>query len=289
MRFAIFVILLGALLTSAVARADDGLEGAHFWWPGWLVVTSETLAGKDAEIMDEYSHPLIAAFDGDAKTTWKYQPNYNWQPKRLENETRALELAPHRPIFVDAIRILNGDGAPLRQVRVTLFRGKSQVSRTVNFSPAKGWKWSRLPRTQTERVRIEFPKSRRLNIAEIELQNRGRPVKTSLPRAVMMSAYIPACVPILLIDRRGKVLDGIAADIGLTDEWSQSGRYVCGMRGDGLLWIADAWHGRIVKKVKSPRDSSDSGYKWLDNRRIGLMFYDEKKDKRVLGSSIDVP
>ena len=290
MRIAIFATLLGALLTSGVARADDGLRGSSFWWPDWTVSTSENLTGKNDDVDYDsvgYAHPLISAFDGDAKTVWKYQPNY--RDGKLQSEARALELAPQHALFVDAIRILKGDGAPLRQIRVTIFHGENRVVRTFNFSSKKGWKLCSLPRTKFERLRIEFPKSRRLNVAEIELQNRGRRVKMAMPRTVMFADGMEGCKPFLLLNRRGKVLDGLAADIGATDEWSQNGRYVCGLRGDDVLWIADTWRGRIVKKVKLSHDAFDSGYKWLDDKHIRLSFYDRKKDKNVPGPIIGAP
>ena len=102
---------------------------------------------------------------------------------------------------------------------------------------------------------------------------------------------LEGCGSSLLITRHGKILDGIATDVGHEDVWSPNGRYVSGVAGDTGLWIADVWRGRIMRRLNITNYYDYSDYAWLNNDRLRVKFYprDKSRNPKSITKILRVP
>lgn len=261
------------------------------WWPGWSVSSSEDLSG-DAKY---HSYPLPLMFDGDAKTAWVYSSQSNdWD--KSEFATRyGVKLSSRKTITIDTVRLMNGQTASRERflrnnrvlgLRLTLQNGNRKWVYNYRLSDRMGWHDLRFPRRKISSVKLEFTRIKRgrdndLCISELELRNAGRKIEIKIPKLVMLWDGTEGCGASLLINHEGKMLTGIATDIGYGDEWNPNGRYVAGLSGGEGLWIADVWQRQLFKHKEISGDFYGVDYKWLDNRRLQVKYRINEKSKLV--------
>ncbi|HEX8237341.1 MAG TPA: hypothetical protein VF600_15380 [Abditibacteriaceae bacterium] len=284
-----FVLTLAMLCMCSPVWAGS----SAVWWPGWNVSSSEELYD---EVGHKYSsYPLPLMFDNDPKTAWVYSAKSKDWDKEQFRSRYGIDLKPERPITIDSLRIMNGQNASrarflrnnrVLRIRVTMNEGRNKVVRTFNLPDRMGWHTCALPRRAVKRLKLEFIGIRQardndLCVSELALFNGSRKINLGMPRAVMFNDGLEGCGANYLITRAGKVLDGIATDVGYTDEWSPNGRYVAGTSGGGgddakaHVWVADVWKAEIVRRFHIV----DGDPHWLNNRQMQLITYD-KHDKR---------
>jgi len=282
--------LIPFLLMLAFSR-EAFAGSSSVWWPGWRISSSEDLS----EETKYSSYPLPLMFDGDPATAWVYSATQNARDTTEWPSRYAIALEPKRPVEVDGLRLMNGQNQSLArfqrnnrvtQIRVTLFTARKPMTRTFALPDRMGYHTVSWPRVRINKLRIQFEGIKRgrdndICISELELFNSGRKVGWHLPRAVMFYDGTEGCTAIYLIARNGRVLDGIAADIGYADEWSQNNRYVCGYAGGGdnedYLWVADTWRGRIIRRIANVNFGADYGWK---GNTLHLWSTDKRKPFR---------
>ena len=274
------------------------VETAHaapsrVWWPAWTISSSEELFGGIEYSKNEYtpSFPLSYLLDGDAKTAWVYSA----KSREFQSSFRsryALQLKPTKPVTVDGLRIMNGQNASrarffgnkrVVKIRVTMQSEKQKIVRSFLLSDKMGFHNIALPRRKINSLMIEFVgfksgnRDNDLCVSELQLLNLGQKIDFKMPRAVMFYDGLEGCGVSYLL-RGNTMLDGIGLDDGSSDEWSANGRYVAGLSGGGgdqskaYLWIADAWRGKIVRRIH--KDSSI--YNWRGNRLQLSKYVNEK-------------
>lgn len=273
---------------------------SSIWWPGWTVHSSEELSQgmKYSRNSESPTYPLMLLLDGDPRTAWGFSSTSKEWDQSVWKCPYGVAFEPDHPVVVDALRIMNGQNQRrarfLRnnrvvQIRVTMDTGHAKTARTFNLSDRMGWHQVSLPRRAVKELKVEFARIHKgpandLCISELALLNHGRKIDMHMPRAVMFYDGLEGCGAPLLITRSGKVLDGIASDIGFSDEWSANGRYVCGYASGGEdeskahLWIADVWRGKIVRRIFG-LDEKYLDYKWKKGNK--LQVTSEVKGKRV--------
>lgn len=252
------------------------------WWPGWSVSSSEDLSEKP-----KYSsYPLSLMFDGDPATAWVYSSTLDDRDKAQWPTRYGVELEPRRPIVVDGLRMMNGQNQnPARfrrnnrvvQIRVTLTTGRKKSLKTFGLSDRMGWHSVSWPRVAVNGVKIELTglhqgRDNDVCISELQLLSHGRNIKMGMPRAVMFYDGLEGCGAALLISRAGKVLDGIATEVGYKDKWNSNGRFVSGFAFGSAphLWIADAWQGRIIRSIPQPGSNPEPDYAWINSNTLRL-------------------
>ena len=284
------------LLLAPVAIASP----SSVWWPAWTVSSSEELSGGIEYSKNSYtpSFPLSYLFDNNPKTAWVYSAKSKafYAPFKTRY---GIELRPAKPIFVDGLRLMNGQNASRKRffgnervvkIRVTTEVGKAKIVRTFSLSDKMGFHNISFARQKISSLMVEFIGLKSGNgdndlcLSELQLTNHGQKINLQMPRAVMFYDGAEGCgSSILLLSHNAKVLEGIGNDMGFFDQWSQNERYVCGTSGNGgypYLWIADAWRGKILRTIDSPNFIE---CKWQKNSRLQLTTYaNGKVVKRVI-------
>ena len=279
MRHFYFVL---ALLLSCFKTADA--MPSRIWWPVWTISSSEELSGGIEYSKNEYtpSFPLSYLFDNDAKTAWVYSAKSRefFSPFRSRY---GVHLKPTKPVTIDGLRIMNGQNASrarflsnkrVTKIRVMMEVGKQKIVRHFNLSETMGFHNLTLPRRKINSLMVEFVGLKNgkgdndLCISELQLTNRGQKFDMQMPRAVMFYDGMEGDSGAMYLLRGNVMLDAIGLDDGSSDEWSADGRYVAGAslgggdKSQAYLWIADTWHGKIVRKIyNAPND-----YSWKCNQ-----------------------
>lgn len=297
--------LLPAILTLVLGLSAPVWAGeSSIWWPGWTVSSTEDLNGVHKE--DEpIIHPLSALFDANPRTTWVMNPKATRQPmylttwdtveKLFGKTNRGLlistqprwEKAAGKSRWMSGLQIMNGDnsngrafavGNRIRTLRVTLLNGKKRQTYLLPLKDKMGWQRVTWPRQRADKVAIEFAQMIKVGkpvcASGLGLLDGEREIKWDMPQAVMFADGFEGCGATLLLNSRGHVLDGIANDMGYTDEWSKDGRFVLGLNGgeETYLWIADARLGKIVRKIRPRTSREDLSYKWVDAKQLEVEF-----------------
>ena len=282
----IIVVIALLLCSCRVAFSSP----SSIWWPAWTISSSEELSGGIEYSKNEYtpSFPLSFLFDNNPQTAWVYSAKSKEFFEPFRNRY-GIQLKPAKPIVIDGLRLMNGQNANrtrfLRNKRVTKIRvitevGKQKTVRTFALPDTMGFHNISLPRQQITSLMIEFVGLKNGNgdndlcVSELQLFNRGQKVNMQMPRAVMFYDGLEGCgVSFLLSSRNGEKLDGIDIGMGSSDKWSADGRYVAGHLGVGdnkaYLWIADAWRGKVVRRIYRPEMS----YSWKSGNRLQLSKY----------------
>lgn len=269
---------------------------SRVWWPQWNIQSSEELSSGT-----KYSsYPIPLMLDGDAKTAWVYSAKSTEFDKSIFGSRYGFVLTPSTPVTLDALRIMNGQNRSRARflanhralkIRVTQeLTDKKKVVTEAKLADAIGWHNIKLPRHKIKSLKIEFLDFKRGNsknsdicISELELIDKGKKIDWRMPRAVMFYDGLEGCTSSLLISRNGKMIDGIASDVGYADEWNSSGRYVVGLNGGGnYVWIADVWTGKIIRKIKFPGsdeipDNPQINYRW---RSAQILEIEERRKNK---------
>lgn len=259
------------------------------WWPQWNIKSSEELWDEVGRKYSSYPIPLM--LDGDPKTAWvdsARQHDTSIFPSRF-----GFIFKPSTLVTLDALRIMNGNNRSrarffgnhrVTKIRVTQFISEKQkIVTEAKLSDAMGWHVIKLPCHKIKSLKIEFPEIARSKsknadvcISELELRNAGKKIDWRLPRAVMFYSGLEGCDGISFIKRNGRELDGIALPIGYTDAWNKDGHYVAGFSDS--LWVADAWHGRIARRIKV--EGEWVSYNWKNINTIMIEYKQNGKKRR---------
>ena len=282
-------LLLSALCLAQTAHAAP----SRVWWPSWTISSSEELSGGIEYSKNGYtpSFPLSYLFDNDAKTAWVYSAKSREFFSPFKSRY-GIQLKPKTPVVIDGLRLMNGQNANrarfLRNKRVTKIRvsmevGKQTIVRTFSLSDTMGFRNISLPRRKVNSLTIDFVGLKNgkgdndLCVSELQLTSRGQKLDLKMPRAVMFYDGLEGCGASYLL-RGNAMLDGIGLDDGSSDEWSANGRYVAGLSGGGgdesrvYLWIADVWHGKVVRRIHG----NSLVYSWRGNRLQLSKYVNEK-------------
>jgi hypothetical protein len=265
--------ILFCLLLLSMAQHSAHAAPSRVWWPQWTISSSEELWDEVGRKYSSYPIPLM--LDGDAKTAWVHSTKSKQYDKSVFASRYGFVFNPSTPATVDALRMMNGQNLSrarfLANHRVTKIRvtqelpDAKRVVTTAKLLDAMGWHTVKLPRHKIKSLKVEIlelkkssAKNADVCISELELRDKSKKIDWRLPLAVMFWDGIEGCGTSLLISRHGKVLDGIATDIGYDDEWNSTGRYVTGYNGGkDYVWIADVWRGEVVRKISyAPKDGS---------------------------------
>lgn len=285
------ILLLWATLMFWCRLAVAG--SSLIWWPGWSVSSSEDLSEKP-----KYSsYPLSLMFDGDPATAWVYSSTLNDRDKTEWPARYGFELEPKRPIVVDGLRIMNGQNQNrtrfLRnnrvvQIRVTRMTGRKKSVKTFALPDRMGWHAVSWPRATVDSIKVELTglhqgRDTDVCISELQLLNHGRSINLGMPRAVMFYDGLEGCAASYLISRSGKVLDGIATDVGYEDKWNSSGQFVTGFSYGTAphIWVADTWQGRIIRSIPQPGSNPEPDYAWLNRNTLRVEMSGHAPDRII--------
>jgi len=264
------------------------------WWPQWNIQSSEELWDEVGRKYSSYPIPLM--LDGNPKIAWVYSAKSKEFDNTVFNSRFGFVFTPSTPFTSNSLRIMNGQNLNrarffknhrITKIRVTQeLMDKKKVVTETKLSDAMGWHTVKFPRHKIKSLKIEFPeikqsksKNADVCISELELRDGGKKIDWRLPRAVMFLDGLEGCTGISFITHNGRELDGIALAIGYTDAWSNDGHYVAGFGNS--LWVADAWRGKIVRRIET-QDESVS-YDWKKNNTILVEYkQDGKKRRRFL-------
>ncbi len=266
---------------------------SSIWWPEWTISSTEDLHevfGEEKPV----SHPLSALFDANPHTTWLMNPKATLQPMYLGDNAEKFFGKTNRGLmisgkarFVNGLQIMNGDNSSLRAfaagnraraLRVTLLDGKKRHSYLLSLKDRMGWQRVSWPRQKADKIAIEFAKvvevGKPICASGLGLLDGEREIKWNMPQAVMFADGFEGCGATLLLNRRGQVLDGIANDMGYSDEWSKDGRFVLGLNGgeETYLWVADAKMGKIVRKIRPRTREEELDYEWVGAKQLKVAF-----------------
>jgi hypothetical protein len=195
---------------------------------------------------------------------------------------------------MSGLQIMNGDNSSrrafqssnrIRLLKVTLLDGKKRRTYRLPLKDQMGWQRVTWPRQRADKIGIEFAQmvkaGKPVSASGLGLLDGAREIKWNMPQVVMFTDGFEGCGATLLLNRQGRVLDGIANDMGYTDEWSKDGRFVLGLNGgeETYLWVADAKSGKIIRKIRPRLLKEDLQFKWISSRQLQVEFFrPDKKD-----------
>jgi hypothetical protein len=266
MRHLILIVLLFCAIHSATAAPS------RIWWPGWTISSSEELWQGINYSRNKWTpnYPLTRLFDGKPSTAWVFSSTAKEWDKWSFRSRYGITLKPDKSVVVDGLRLMNGQNESrerfernhrVTQIRVTMNTTRGKAEKTFSLPDRMGWHTVALPSLRVKSLRIEFTRLKAgkgpaadLCISELQLLHRAKPINLTKPQAVMFHDGQEGCSGSALITGNGTILDTIANDMGHDDQWSPNGRYVRGFSYGGEneeshLWIADAWQGKIIRKI----------------------------------------
>ena len=285
------ISLIACLIVAFYNFADAA--PSRVWWPQWEIQSSE-------ELYDETkytSYPIPLMLDGDPKTAWVYSAKKRKYDKQIFASPYGFIFTPSTPLTLDSLRLMNGQNLSRARflanhralkIRVTQeLPDKKKVTTETKLSDTMGWHAIKLPRHKTKSLKIELLDFKRGNsknsdvcISELELRDNGKKIDWRMPRLLMFTDGFLGCDASYLITRHGRVLDGIATDVGYEDKWNSSGRYAAGLNGGGnYVWIADVWSGKTIREIKYPENSWPD-YKWRNAQT--LVIEEPNKENKIV-------
>jgi hypothetical protein len=290
------VAVLLTLALSAVAAAD--YQPTTIQWPGWEVSSSEDLFMGTRHT----SYPLMHLFDGRPETAWV--PSGKGTSEVYGRQV-LITIRPAKPIFVDAVRLMNGynksedlfqknDRAATVTVivnggRAVGYRGvaipATAFAKTARLKDAMGWHRIALDRRPMSDLTIEViavhpGKTHDLCLSEIELWDGDRKIDMALPGVVVYTAgdECGCGTTYALVRRDGTRVATESANLdngdrmGESAAWSPSHRYVAGIEDAArgyALWVADARAGRLLFRDKLGGTPSGN-LAWTGDRMVAV-------------------
>jgi hypothetical protein len=234
-------------------------------------------------------YPLTHLFDGDPATAWVYSaPSKRPEGYDAPLDRYALEVVPEKIRTFDGLRIMNGynrtDATFLGNRRVTKITiydpydwEKKRPIKTVTLSDRAGWHTIRLPRRNYESgLRIVFKdfagaKGLDVAISELQLLDRGRPIRMNLPNAVLATEGSSCgCGTVWsAMNRRGEILANSDWSEGDSSSLDSRGRYAAGIERKGKrtarVWVVDLRSARVVRTRRLHTDD-ELETKWQGRR-----------------------
>ncbi len=299
--------LLPAITTLVLGLSAPVWAGeSSIWWPGWTISSTEDFSAiNNGE--KPFPHPLSALFDANPKTAWVMNPQATSTEMYLsESESveklfgktkRGLLISTQsrsqkgsaQGRWLSGLQIMNGDnrskrafagGNRIRTLRVTLLDGKRRHGYTLPLQNRMGWQRVSWPRQRADKVAIEFAElgdaKKPVCASGLGLLDGAREIKWNMPQAVLFYDGLEGEGAIMLLNRRGEVIDGLATDDGESGEWSSDGRFVAGINGGGgikpYLWIADAKKGKIIRKIYPRTSQEDLSFEWISAQQMKVEF-----------------
>lgn len=285
-------LALSVALCGASAPVCAG--SSSIFWPGWAITSSEDLS----EINDgekPIPHPLSALFDANSRTTWVMNPKAT--PRMLPDFKKARFFpASERKIevsgkarWMSGLQIMNGDnssrraflaGNRIRSLKITSLDGKKSRTYMRPLLDRMGWQRISWPRQSANKITIDFAEvlnsKKPVCSSGIGLLDGSREIKWNMPQAMLFYDGLEGEGAIMLLNRRGEVIDGLANDNGESGEWSSDGRFVAGINGGGgvnpYLWIADANKGKIIRKIYPRTSQEDLSFGWISAQQMKVEF-----------------